>query len=1035
MAVAEQSQAAAPTPAPAAAPASALTPVAATAPTSAPTSSPAPDYAPGMRVIVRGMEWLVQKVETNSLGNPTLYCRGVSPLVRDREAAFLADVETSPNAGGTGGIELVDPAKTRLVDDASPNYRDARLYIESQLRRRVPCDDKIHVGHKAAMDTLSYQLKPASEALKKPRQRILIADSVGLGKTLEAGILMSELIARGKGRRILVVTSKSMLTQFQMEMWERFTIPLVRLDSQRLQRIRQEIPSNANPFFYYDRAIVSVDTIKRNIEYGVHLENAYWDIIVIDEAQNVAERGKSRGANSQRSKLAEKLASRSDTLVMLSATPHDGSARSFASLMTMLDPTAIADPDHYAPEDIKGLFVRRFKKDVRDQGAVFQERDVAMRPCDASPAEERAFDAFAELRLYSDEGKGPDQLFKITLEKALFSSPAACVQSIDERVRHARARLESLPASAGPDARGGLSADIDQLLNLRRALEAVGPWEFSRYQGLLALLRDRSYAWDPKDPADRVVVFTERIATMEWVASHLKADLGMGDAQVLTMHGGMSDVEQQDVVERFKRADDAVRVLVASDVASEGINLHYLCHRLVHFDTPWSLMVFQQRNGRVDRYGQEHRPLIRFMTVNAKNDRIRGDARILQVLIEKERQANENIGDPAVLMNKYDVDAETLMVTEAIASGEGAEAFGNRLSGGGPRGDQAGGGQAAQADPFAGMCELELLLQSIKQGSVEQPVVPVTDPSLFNAGISDKDYLQAGLDRFGAEAGVKYDKLADAPGLRLTFDRSGELYGRLRRAMPQAELGDRIDLCCDRKRCMDEVRRAREADFELGEWPQTQYLWRLHPVLSWLDDKAQTLIFARDEAPLMCVRSLQPGQTWFLVAGTIPNRKSAPVVDACFGLAYRGGRFERVVGDVGDFIDETGIGDSGLVNRRDTPAGAVQAAQALMPDAVAHAREHMAGLFDRYRRDIEPRILAERKKLNELREKHVSHARQESLPGMGEAPAGVSRRRADERVRKIERTFSDYETWVTDTLRIQNNPNIKILAVIMGAAR
>ena len=987
----------------------------------------APDYAPGMRVIVRGMEWLVQKVETNTLGNPTLYCRGVSALVRDREAVFLADVECTPAPGGAGGIQLVDPARTRLVDDDSPNYRDARLYIESHLRSRVPTDGAVHVGHKAAMDPLPYQLEPASLALEKPRQRILIADSVGLGKTLEAGILMSELIARGKGRRILVVSSKSMLTQFQMEMWERFTIPLVRLDSQRLQRIRAEIPSNANPFFYYDRAIVSVDTIKRSIEYGVHLENAYWDIIVIDEAQNVAERGKSRSANSQRSKLAEKLASRSDTLIMLSATPHDGSARSFASLMTMLDPTAIADPDHYTPDDIKGLFVRRFKKDINSGGAVFQERDVAMCPCDSSPAEERAYEAFAALSLHGDEGRSPDQLFKITLEKALFSSPAACIETIDERLRGVERRLEAAHAPAGSPAAGAarreaLQADISQLKALRVALAGISARDFSRYQGLLALLRDEGFAWRPDDARDRVVIFTERIATMQWVADHLRRDLGMDSGQVVTMSGAMTDMEQQALVERFGRADDAVRVLVASDVASEGINLHYLCHRLIHFDTPWSLMVFQQRNGRVDRYGQTSRPLIRFMTVNARNDRIRGDARILQVLIEKERQANENIGDPAVLMNKYDVDDETLVVSEAIASGEGAEAFGSRL---------AAGGAAQAGEPSA----LEAMLRMLGQPQGAGRVRMAADPTLFNAGNADEAFLRAGLDRFGREAGAKYDQLPGAQGVTLTLDPTGELHRRLRRVMPQANLGERIDLCCDARYCMDEVRRAREADFELGAWPPTQYLWRLHPVLSWLADKAQTLIYARDEAPLVCVRALEPGQTWFLVAGTIPNRKSAPVVDACFGLAYRDGAFERVVGDVAELIDETGLGDSRLVNRRDTPEGAVQAAQGLMPDAVAHAREHMAGLYDRYRRATDPRIAEERRKLDELRAKHVSHARQECLPGMEQAPAGAARRRVDEKVRKIERTFSDYETWVTDTLRIQNNPNIKILAVIMGAAR
>lgn len=994
----------------------------------------APEYAPGMRVIIRGLEWLVQKVETNTLGNQALYCRGVSRLVAGREAVFLSDVEEVRHADGSGGIELVDPAKTRLVDDQSPHYRDARLYIESHLRSRVPTDAAIHVGGRAAMDSLPYQLVPAAMALGKPRQRILIADSVGLGKTLEAGILMSELIARGKGRRILVVTSKSMLTQFQMEMWERFTIPLVRLDSQRLQQIRQQIPSNANPFFYYDRAIVSVDTIKRSIEYGVHLENAYWDIIVIDEAQNVAERGKSRGSNSQRSKLAEKLAGRSDTLIMLSATPHDGSARSFASLMTMLDPTAIADPDNYTKDDIKGLFVRRFKKDINSAGAVFQERDVAMCPCPASVAEEAAFDAFSELKLATDEGKGPDQLFKITLEKALFSSPAACIESIEGRVRNARKKAEE---TTDADRRAALEGDAEQLENLKKLLKRVGPAEFSRYQGLLKLLRDPEYAWKPRDTADRLVIFTERIATMEWLAQNLRRDLGMTDEQVVTMSGGMSDMDQQRIVEEFGRADAAVRVLVASDVASEGINLHYLCHRLVHFDTPWSLMVFQQRNGRVDRYGQPKKPLIRFMTVSAQNERIRGDARILQVLIEKERQANQNIGDPAVLMNKYDVDAETLVVTEAIASGTSAQAFAASLDAGAglgtaQPGSSSGGQPSSPADLFQ---------QLLAQASVPQRETSprqATDPTLFQKGNADAEYLQAGIDHFGEAAGVtRIENLIQTAGKRLTFDKQGELYARLRRVIPQAELGETVDLVTDAQYCMDEVKHLRQDTFELGEWPTTQYLWRLHPVLEWLDEKAQTGIYARDEAPLVCVRALEPGQVWFLVAGTIPNRKSAPVVDACFGLAYRNGAFECEVDGMDEFIAQTGIGNADLVNRQDTPAHAIELVQALLDDAVRRACSSMARRYENYRMATEPRIEEERRKLDELRGKHKAHAQQIALPGFEALaqPQSAAARRVQEAERKIDRTFNDYQTWVTDTLRIQNNPNIKILAAIMGAAR
>ena len=200
-----------------------------------------------------------------------------------------------------------------MVPDASPYFRRTQLYLESQWRQQIPTDAKLHIGSKAEMDLMPYQLEPAQQALRKPKQRILIADAVGLGKTLEAGILMSELILRGKDKRILVVTSKSMMTQFQKEMWNRFTIPLVRLDSARIHKIRSQLPSNYNPFFYYDKVIISIDTLKRDVEYRAHLEKAEWDIIVIDEAQSVAERGDS---SAQRAKLAKLLAGRSDTMIM-----------------------------------------------------------------------------------------------------------------------------------------------------------------------------------------------------------------------------------------------------------------------------------------------------------------------------------------------------------------------------------------------------------------------------------------------------------------------------------------------------------------------------------------------------------------------------------------------------------------------------------------------------------------------------------------------------------------------------------------------
>ena len=303
------------------------------------------------------------------------------------------------------------------------------------------------------MNLVPYQLDPALQALKQPRARILIADATGLGKTLEAGILATELIQRGRGKRILVVALKSMLTQFQKEWWTRFSIPLVRLDSVGLARVRNRIPANHNPFNHFDRSIISIDTLKSNLEYRNYLENAWWDIIVIDECQNVAARAGEEGV-SRRARLARMLATRSDTLMLLSATPHDGSARSFASLMSLLDPTAISDPDDYTPEDFrhKGLVIRRFKKDIRDQVKDdFQERVTTCLREPANGAEEAAYRALLDIP-FTQAGQhraGKQQeLQRVGMQKALFSSPAAALESTRKRIDLLRKNTPTADESA-----------------------------------------------------------------------------------------------------------------------------------------------------------------------------------------------------------------------------------------------------------------------------------------------------------------------------------------------------------------------------------------------------------------------------------------------------------------------------------------------------------------------------------------------------------------------------------------------------------
>lgn len=585
------------------------------------------------------------------------------------------------------------------------------------------------------------------------------------------------------------------MTQFQKEMWNRFTIPLVRLDSNRIQKIRASLPSNYNPFFYYDKTIVSIDTLKRDVEYRTHLEKAYWDIIVIDEAQNVAERGDHQA---QRSRLAKLLANRSDTMIMLSATPHDGRAKSFASLMNMLDPTAIADPENYTSEDIKGLCIRRFKNDVKDQvNGSFLERQVTLEHCHASAQEEHAFDLLAEMQLEMDAGKAKNtgRLFKTNLEKSLFSSPAACCKSIE-------ARLKKLYKKYTVDD----ISDIRLLEELHTALGQVTPKNFTRYQKLLELLRSDSYGWNPKDPGDRVVIFTERIETMNYLAEHLRTDLGLKSSAIQEISGGMSDAEQQRIVEDFGRTESPIRILVASDVASEGLNLHYLSHRLIHFDIPWSLMVFQQRNGRIDRYGQQKRPDIRYLLIESDNKQIKGDMRIIEILIQKEEQALKNIGDPALLLGKFNVEEEETVIAEAIESGSDADTFAQSLD-----------ADAQEFNPFEA---LMAAASETEETTIEQLSETVSDETLFTG----KEYLEQAVQYLNQTDSNPVQELQTVSGLDIRL--TPEMERRLRALIPEEAMpqGETLRLSDDKAFCMEQMRTSMQKNMDEAAWPSSQYL-------------------------------------------------------------------------------------------------------------------------------------------------------------------------------------------------------------------
>ena len=957
------------------------------------------DYAPGMRVLIRDEEWMIRKCDPNSFKTYTLQCVGVSPLVRDKTAYFLSDLEK---------ITVIDPAKTALIPDHSARFTRSRLFLESQWRQKIPTDTKLHVGHHAVMDVMPYQLEPAAMSLSRPRQRILMADGVGLGKTLEAGILISELIARGKGRRILVVTVKSMMAQFQKELWERFSIPLISLDSAKIQRIRRDLPSNHNPFHYYDKTIVSIDTIKRDSEYRVHLENARWDIIVIDEAHNVAKRGNS---NSQRARLADLLSSRSDTLIMLSATPHDGSARSFASLMNMLDPTAIPDPDNYTEQDIKdngddikGLFIRRFKKDIQDQArGGFKERHIGEVPCVATPKEEAALEAFLTYEAMlpkTENGKLRDMTFK----KAMFSSPAACLKSV-------QGRMSRLEKEGSEDA----IKECRALQVLESALQEIQPEDFSRYQELLKLLHDPNYAWNSRAADDRLVIFTERIETMRWLAEHLQQDLHLPAKAIQTLHGGMSDIEQQKIVEEFGRDEAPVRILVASDVASEGINLHYLSHRMIHFDIPWSLMVFQQRNGRVDRYGQKASPDIRYMVTRSSNEEIRGDMRILQVLIRKEAEANKNIGDVGALMNLYDQDAEEQLTYRAMEESS-AEEFEQELTI-----DE----DASLEDLFADLWGDETKAEPVPD---EPTVAKAPETEEDHTLMSDKDFLEGTVRLLAETHPYKIMPLHDAEGLEIRWTQ--DMQRRFRNILPP-EAAPAIDewlyVSPDKDFVARENRRSLQNALEEESWPKVHYLWRQHPIMQWANDKAGQF-FGRQEAPLVGIQTFEPGEIIFCMAGTIPNRRSAPLVDEWFGLRFINGHFDRLL-TMDELIAKTQFDRDDRPNAGSLTEADAEKASALLSDAVDQARIVMNRAAKAYTDGPYQRIYTELGKLDQLKARHNEHLqlKYEQLSIFGES----KKKNAEQR--HIDQIFDDFYEWVQESMDIEaDHPYIRVAAAFMG---
>jgi superfamily II DNA or RNA helicase len=878
--------------------------------------------AAGSTVVVRDAEWVVEQ-SAPADGGLRLTCRGVGELVRDSTATFFTSLDD---------VQVLDPTQARLVLDETPGYRRTRLWVEAVLRKTpVPLhEEALSVAHRMLLDPLDYQREVVARALslENLRPRLLIADAVGLGKTLEIGMVIAELARRGRAERILVVTPRHVLEQMQRELWTRFAIPLVRLDSDGIAKVRQELPASRNPFTYYPRVIVSVDTLKSD-RYRAHLEQQHWDVVVIDESHNVTNTGT---LNHQ---LASVLAPRTQALLLASATPHNGDPRSFAALVDLLDPTAIVDRDDYRLADISRLFVRRHRHSpdvAREVGHDWAERaEPEVVPVEASDAEEAAIDELWSTWLHPDGGSSPAsgkgaQLFGWTLAKAFLSSPHA----LAETVRNRRSRLAG--SSHGRSVSGlpqQARREDDALARLGELADkaiAAGPAKLEAIARRLAAIGVGSGS------DTRVVLFTERLATLRWLREALPLCLGLGDSAFEVLHGGLPDHEQMRVVEQFGLAGSPVRVLLTGDVASEGVNLHRQCHHLLHLDVPWSLIRIEQRNGRIDRYGQRQTPRIAALALTSRHDGFSGDVRVLTRLLAKEDAAHRALGDAGSLMRLHDEDREEEAVARALAAGRDLDDVVPDPS------------ALLHADGDAGDLDWSFEELFATVGEAGGDTWPVREPPGLFA--TDLEYLREALAESFDDSSA--DPRRGGIGWREHDDRRlvelvppPDLVRRLR-FLPQGYLADRgvrerLVLATSRTSGEESMAQARRHGSS-SQWPQAHYLSPLHPVLEWATDRAMARL-GRQEVPAAVADVPAPT---VIVQGVLHNLAGQVVLHAVRAVVLLGratGAVDRE--DWQEVLREAGVG-VGSVN----PAAPVDLAAYdwVVGRAVAAMRQQLAVL-------------------------------------------------------------------------------------------
>lgn len=983
-------------------------------------------FTPGMRVVCRDAEWLVTRVDAaGSYQHQIVFCTGVDDLNRGHEAAFLTQLDR---------IKEVNPRETALVRDDSNGYSRSRLFLEAQLRQMPLTDPAPNFEDMGAFTPMEYQKEAVHRALHQLRPRLLLADQVGLGKTIEVGMILSELIRRGQGNRILVLAKKSMLSQFQAELWNRFALPLVRMDSDALSRLQLKIPASKNPFEVYQRIIISIDTLKNIGRYAHFLENTRWDVVVIDEAHNV-----SGGSNPERHlsyRLARRLSRRTNSMLLTTATPHNGKRETFGRLISLLDPSAVPDPklQEYEAKDIAPFFLMRFKEDVKaEAGSNFSERQVVpleQTTARASEAEEGVYHQLAHIRQrVLDKEIESQAIVSWGMYKAFLSSPEACLSTASKRLAQIKRQDPGSP-------------EVEELALLTRQLEQLTITESARFKALVRELE--AMGWDGTAKSPRLLMFTESRVTQQALAPALARHfkLKFSDKEqdqagqtIAAIHGGMSDNALAASVESFGTGTSEVRLLLATDVASEGVNLHHQCHHIIHYDLPWSIITLIQRNGRIDRFGQKYPPIIRYLMVETREGLLEGDSEIFQRLVDKVEEINRSTRTGESVLKLYDPDKETDAVGEGLVTNR--EGLKRRLDDG--TDVEAGGLESLLHDASAQGHDdfLDFLLGDddgeAAAAAAEEPA-GVKDNSRIRL-LGNAEFFEQGYRTLQAEN-------RDWPGLektaeQLIFTPPREVARRLGAPWVDSEMVYGASAMpeeawpAEKQLFFTESPRRANAAIQAalaqkGQWSRELLLTEQHPVMKWLSERLM-MLQARGEAPLISSPWLEPGELLFCFIGQVSSRAGTPLIVDPHAVSFRkGGKFrirplKEALAEV-KFDQLTNTGKQGSLPEH--------LMKSFLGSAVDQSLHHLKQLKDRRRAEIWPRVEEETKRLDDWFSRWAARidAQLDGLPPEGKRATQLRNKREE-----MEKYLEDRkEHWMWAHYRATDEPTTRLVLVVEG---